>query len=110
MIVRYMEIRDMSGEEQIDLFETAHIKSGCSCRLNQKNWKLAFTPYAKAYKRIETLFSQLTDWSPPPFYQKLCEDNKRSVCRNYWENQCADNPNNMSIILMESLLVELNTH
>ena len=30
-------------------------------RLNQKNWKPKLIPFAKARKRIETLFSQLTD-------------------------------------------------
>ncbi len=30
-------------------------------RLNRKDWKPTFIPFAKARKRIETLFSQLTD-------------------------------------------------
>ena len=30
-------------------------------RLNQKDWKPTFIPFAKARKRIETTFSQLTD-------------------------------------------------
>ncbi len=30
-------------------------------RLNQKDWKPTFIPFAKARKRIETIFSQLTD-------------------------------------------------
>lgn len=46
---------------QLDLFETAHIRLECPYRLNQKNWKPTFVPFAKARKRIETLFSQLTD-------------------------------------------------
>ena len=43
------------------MFETAHIRLECPYRLNQKNWKPTFIPFAKARKRIETLFSQLTD-------------------------------------------------
>lgn len=35
--------------------------SVCSYRHNQKDWKPTFIPFAKARKRIETLFSQLTD-------------------------------------------------
>ena len=45
---------------QLDLFET-HIRLECPYRLNQKDWKPTFIPFAKARKRIETLFSQLTD-------------------------------------------------
>ena len=51
----------ISAEIQLDLFETANIKLECPYRLNQKNWKPTFIPYAKARKRIETVFSQLTD-------------------------------------------------
>ena len=43
------------------MFETAHIRLECPYRLNQKDWKPTFVPFAKARKRIETLFSQLTD-------------------------------------------------
>ena len=46
---------------QLDLFETAHIRLECPYRLNQKDWNPTFIPFAKARKRIETLFSQLTD-------------------------------------------------
>lgn len=46
---------------QLDLFETAHIRFECPYRINQKDWKPTFIPYAKARKRIETLFSQLTN-------------------------------------------------
>ena len=45
---------------QLDLFETAHIRLECPYRINQKDWKPTFIPFAKARKRIETLFSQLT--------------------------------------------------
>ena len=48
-------------EIQLDLFETANIRLECPYRLNQKNWKPTFIPFAKARKRVETLFSQLTD-------------------------------------------------
>ena len=47
--------------KQLDLFETANIRLECPYRENQKDWKPAFVPFAKARKRIETLFSQLTD-------------------------------------------------
>jgi hypothetical protein len=46
---------------QLDLFETAHIKMEVPYRLNQKDWKPTFIPFAKAGKRIETVFSQLCD-------------------------------------------------
>lgn len=48
-------------EVQLDLFETASIKLEVPYRSNQKNWKPAFAPFAKARKRIETIFSQLCD-------------------------------------------------
>ena len=51
----------LSAEVQLDLFETANIKLECPYRLNQKDWKPTFIPFAKARKRIETLFSQLND-------------------------------------------------
>ena len=38
-----------------------HIRLECLYRHNQKDWKLTFIPFAKSRKRIETLFSQLTD-------------------------------------------------
>jgi hypothetical protein len=54
--------RGYIGKEiQLDLFETANIKLECPYRLNQKDWKPQFIPYAKARKRIETVFSQLAD-------------------------------------------------
>ena len=51
----------ISAEIQLDLFETANIWLECPYRLNQKNWKPTFIPFAKARKRVETLFSQLND-------------------------------------------------
>ena len=51
----------IGAEIQLDLFETANIRLECPYRLNQKNWKPTFIPFAKARKRVETLFSQLTD-------------------------------------------------
>lgn len=51
----------IGAEVQLDLFETANIKLECPYRLNQKDWKPTFIPFAKARKRIETLFSQLND-------------------------------------------------
>ena len=58
---------------QLDLFETAHIHLEVPYRLNQKNWKPTFKPFAKARKRVETLFSQL--------------DDQFRVCRNYAKQQ-----------------------
>ncbi len=51
----------IGADVQLDLFETAHIRLECPYRLNQKDWKPTFVPFAKARKRIETIFSQLTD-------------------------------------------------
>lgn len=51
----------IGADVQLDLFETAHIRLECPYRLNQKDWKPTFIPFAKARKRIETTFSQLTD-------------------------------------------------
>ncbi len=56
MVKRYIGIA-----VQFDLFKTAHIRPECPYRLNQKDWKPTFVPFAKAKKRIETLFSQFTD-------------------------------------------------
>ena len=51
----------IGAEIQLDMFETANIKQECPYRLNRKNWKPTFAPFAKARKRVETLFSQLND-------------------------------------------------
>ena len=51
----------IGADVQLDLFETAHIRLECPYRLNQKDWKPTSIPFAKARKRIETIFSQLTD-------------------------------------------------
>ena len=51
----------ISASVQLDLFETANIRLECPYRLNQKNWKRAYIPFAKARKRIETVYSQLCD-------------------------------------------------
>lgn len=58
---------------QLDLFETVQIHLEVPYRLNQKNWKTTFKPFAKARKRVETLFSQL--------------DDQCMVCRNYAKQQ-----------------------
>ena len=58
---------------QLNLFETAQIHLEVPYRLNQKNWKPTFKPFAKARKRVETLFSQL--------------DDQFMVCRNYAKQQ-----------------------
>ena len=39
---------------QLDLFETENIRLEVPYRINQKEWKPTFLPYAKARKRIET--------------------------------------------------------
>lgn len=51
----------INAEVQLDLFETANIRLECPYRLNQRDWKPTFIPFAKARKRIETLFAQLND-------------------------------------------------
>lgn len=51
----------ISAQVQLDLFETANIRLEVPYRSNQKNWKPTFPAFAKARKRIETVFSQLCD-------------------------------------------------
>lgn len=51
----------LSASVQLDLFETANIRLEVPYRANQKDWKPVFPGFAKARKRIETLFSQLCD-------------------------------------------------
>jgi len=59
----------ISASVQLDLFETANIRLEIPYRLNQKDWRPTFIPFAKARKRIETDFSQLCD--------------QFMICRNY---------------------------
>ena len=47
----------ISASIQLDLFESANIRLEVPYRLNQKDWKPTFIPFAKARKRIETDFS-----------------------------------------------------
>ena len=54
-------IKDISAQVQLDLFETANIRLEVPYRCNQKEWKPTFPVFAKARKKIETLFSQLCD-------------------------------------------------
>lgn len=63
----------LSAAIQLDLFETSEIRLEVPYRLNQKNWKPTFKPFARARKRVETLFSQL--------------DDQFMVCRNYAKQQ-----------------------
>ena len=63
----------LSKTVQLDLFETSEIRLEVPYRLNQKDWKPTFAPFAKARKRVETLFSQL--------------DDQFMVCRNYAKQQ-----------------------
>ena len=51
----------ISAQVQLDLFETANIRLEVPYRCNQKEWKPTFPAFAKARKRIETIFSQLCD-------------------------------------------------
>ena len=51
----------LSASVQLDLFKTANIRLEVPYRANQKDWKPVFPGFAKARKRIETLFSQLCD-------------------------------------------------
>ncbi len=51
----------ISAQVQLDLFETANIRLEVPYRCNQKEWKSTFPAFAKARKRIETIFSQLCD-------------------------------------------------
>ncbi len=46
---------------QLDLFETSKIELAVPYRRNQKDYKPVFAPFARARKRIETIFSQLCD-------------------------------------------------
>lgn len=51
----------LSAELKQDLFSSVGIKLEVPYRLNMKDWKPTFKPFAKARKRIETNFSQLCD-------------------------------------------------
>ena len=51
----------LSASVQLDLFETSEIWLEVPYRLNQKDWRPTFAPFAKARKRWETLSSQLVD-------------------------------------------------
>ena len=51
----------ISAELKQDLFSSVGIKLEVPYRLNMKDWKPTFKPFAKARKRIETNFSQLCD-------------------------------------------------
>ena len=63
----------LSASVQLDLFETSEIRLEVPYRLNQKDWKPTFAPFAKAGKRVETLFSQMVD--------------QFMICRNYAKQQ-----------------------
>ena len=78
----------IGAEIQLDLFETVNIRLECPYGLNQKNWKPTFIPFAKARKRVETLFSQLTDRLF--VIRELRKENLRSFCPNSGQNQCDD--------------------
>lgn len=62
----------LSVELQQDLFSSVGIKLEVPYRLNMKNWRPTFKPYAKARKRIETNFSQLCDSETTPNKHQDC--------------------------------------
>ena len=68
----------------------ANIKLEVPYRSNQKDWKPVFSPFAKARKRVETLFCTIMR----SIYdnQKLRKTNRRIVYQNYGENECTYNP------------------
>ena len=68
----------IGADVQLDLFETAHIRLECPYRLNQKDWKPTFIPFAKARKRIETIFS--------PAEPKGLETDFHSLCKSTQED------------------------
>ena len=95
----------ISAQVQLDLFETANIRLEVPYRCNQKEWKPTFPAFAKARKRIETLFSQLCD--------------QFMIIRNYAKDTDGLLPglsgrlahlqsSNILITKMKSLLAELN--
>ena len=63
----------LSASVQLDLFETSEIRLEVPYRSNQKDWQPTFPPFAKARKRVETLFSQMVD--------------QFMLCRNYAKQQ-----------------------
>ena len=68
----------ISFQVQLDLFETANIRLEVPYRCNQKEWKPTFPAFAKARKRIETLFFQLCDQFM--IIKELCERYRWIVC------------------------------
>lgn len=53
----------ISAQVRLDLFESARIRLEVPCRKSQRDRKPAFQPFAKARKRMESVFSQLCDQS-----------------------------------------------
>ncbi|MEG2064546.1 MAG: IS982 family transposase, partial [Alistipes sp.] len=51
----------LSATVQLDLFQRANIRLEVPYRHNQKDFRPVYKPFAKARKRIETTFSQLSD-------------------------------------------------
>jgi len=49
----------ISASIQLDLFETANVKLEVPDRLNQKNWKPIFIPFAKAGKNRNCILSNV---------------------------------------------------
>lgn len=74
----------ISAELKQDLFSSVGIKLEVPYRLNMKDWKSIFKPFAKARKRIETNFSQLCDQFM--IFPQLCKTNSRIVYSNHRED------------------------
>ena len=53
----------ISAQVRLDLFESARIRLEVPCRKSQRDRKPAFQLFAKARKRMESVFSQLCDQS-----------------------------------------------
>ena len=95
----------ISAQVQLDLFETANIRLAMSYRYNPKEWKPTCPAFAKARKRIETLFSQLCDqFMIIRNYAKDTEDCLPGLSGRLAHLQSY----NILITKMKSLLAELN--
>ena len=80
----------VSVQVRLDLFESARIRLEAPCRKNQRDRKPAFQPFAKARKRMETVFSQLCDQSM--IVRNHAKDTERLFTRILGKNQRAHHP------------------
>ena len=74
----------ISAELKQDLFSSVGIKLEVPYRLNMKDWKPIFKPFAKVKKRIETNFSQLCDQFM--IFRNYAKRNSRIVYSNHRED------------------------